>query len=754
MQQILNSTTLPEISTLTVETKPSLSWVYTSKNDLASGKKFGSVKNNDNLPELQQSFHSLALGGNTPHDVLSITSLLPSQLSAFYGFNRVQNQGQGQTIYIIDAYGSPYYQADLDKFCTQFNLPKTTVTNWYVGGVPSWSSVTSATSALWVGWAGETSLDLQYAHAMAPSANKVLITVVDSSNGQLYAAIQAVIEQLSAKIISMSWGFDEAASVASGYSATLSGMNDFYFKGRPAIFCVSSGDTGGVVNFPSSCPDVLSVGGTQLNGGIASNYWVAPGPLTETTWSNAGSGPSGVFPRPDYQNNFNPLSASRWTPDVSYNSGAAVPVYLTNPLTNVGGWFYAGGTSAAAPQIAAVVARQLSSGILTNADSRSAQKTFYSLASSNYAFNFNDITTGNNKVYSAFQGYDAATGLGSPNVGNIFNPIVLPTPTPTSTKTPTPTPTKTIALVSPTPTNTPSYSREVPVVILVSPTPSATSNQIIIPPTPTITVTRTVTPTPTSTYNPIIGFLSPTPTGTVTKTVTPTPTPTGTVTPTNTPTNTRGVTAVTPTLTPTSTPNAMPLVTPTLTPTRTSNEIPLVTPTVTRSITPTNTPTNSPTNTPTISGAPLLPTPTPTGSVTPTKSSVPLTPTPTNTPTSVALTFPLLSSFFTTPVPYQYYSIHNISVNADTRGTLESPNSTLVALSGSTVLGSAKISDGPNNTKVYQLLVFSPVSALNSIKLGILDTSLYTIWNINETINLVDGTVSGTVRSPIVVNVR
>jgi subtilase family serine protease len=657
MNNTLNVNLPEELKNININSKPVLGWHYTSKNDLAGGQVTGSVLNGDKLPDLQ-TVHNTSV----PNDVLSIKSLIPSQLASYYGFNKIQNQGQGQTIYIIDAYGNPNYQADLDKFCTQFNLPKTTVNNYYVGGVPDWGSVTSANSATWLSWAYETNLDIQYAHAMAPSATKVLITCLDDT--WLYTGVYAVITQLSGTIFSLSWGANDSLTYASQFSS----INDIVFKNQKAIFCVSSGDASGVTLYPSSSPDVLSVGGSQLNGGSASNYWVAPGPFTETTWSYAGSGPSVIFPKPDYQTNFQPTTA-RWTPDVSYNSGSPVPVYVTQPtLSGISGWGYFIGTSCAAPQLAALVARQLSSGILPSANSRIAQNTFYSLASSNYYTFFNDVSTGNNNVFASGVGYDAATGLGSPNVANILNPVVAPTPTPTVTITPTKTPANVLQI-----------------------TPTATKQPLVTPTlTPTASVTNTVTPTPTKTSVAVLQ-----------------PTPTLTSTPTNTP-------AVTPSVTPSITVTNTPTISPSVTPTHTVT----VTPTVTKSG----------------SGGGLQPTPTP--------SATPL-----------IAPLPALSSFFTSPVAYPYYCIQNIKVSLS-GSNIENAGSTLIALSGSTVLGSSKVIDDPNYTKGYEMTVFAPVSALSQINLAILDTSTYNIYNITETINLVNGVTTGTVASPITVHTK
>jgi hypothetical protein len=843
MDNILTVSLPQELRDLNLQSKPLLGWHYTSKNDIVAGKTTGSVLNNDRLPELQKTN---AVKPNA--DVLAIKSLLPSQLATFYGFNRIQNQGQGQTIYIVDAYGNPNYQKDLDYFCTQFNIPKTVVDNFYVGGIPDWNSVTPSTSALWLGWAYETNLDLQYAHAMAPSAKKVLITCLDDT--WLYDGVYAALTQLSGSIFSLSFGSEELLTYASAYSS----INDIVFKNKPAIFCVASGDTGGITSWPSTSPDVLSVGGSQLNGGSASNYWVAPGVFAETTWNFAGSGPSVVFPKPNYQTNFQPLTA-RWTPDISYNSGSPVPVYTTQPIVSgIAGWGYFTGTSCAAPQIAALIARQRSLGFLPNVNSTIAQQTFYSLASSNYNYYFNDIVTGNNTRFSAFSGYDPATGLGSPIVNNVltfsFNPTptptvtrnTLPTPTPNVTRTrnttPTPTPTKTpTKTVTPTRTKTP--------VLTVTPTKSSS---IIFQPTPTITKTAIVNVTPTATIT-----TTPTKTPTVTPTVTPTSTSSISFQPT--PTVTKTVSVVTPTPTPNVTQTArvsalsstiqyIPLfnnynwisftvmpssgdlkellsqTTPLsgdeiidadtdttlaiyttswqytqdynnlqigkgytyysvnnkiITATGLTASLPFTLTIKASSWTPFGVPVNqtyqlssvfiNPINDDAVidqlsnmatyydgvwystasNGYVLYPN---RGyqyynngnQKTVTFSSL------------TSLSLPPLSSFFTLPVNDRYYTTHNLKV-ALSGSYIENNDSTLIALSGSNVIGSAKISNFADFQKGYNLTVFAPVSSLSSINLAVLDTTSHNIYNIAEKVNLLDGTQNGTLSNPVVVNI-
>src|SRR5579885_1838802 len=128
----------------------------------------------------------------------SPTGYTPQQLRHAYGFDQLSATGAGQTIAIVDAYGSPTIQADLDTFCAQFGIPSTTVAIYYPQGTPGTNS----------GWAGETSLDVEWAHAIAPGATIVLVAARSASTTDLFAAVDYAVG-LGAKQISMSWGGSE-----------------------------------------------------------------------------------------------------------------------------------------------------------------------------------------------------------------------------------------------------------------------------------------------------------------------------------------------------------------------------------------------------------------------------------------------------------------------------------------------------------------------------------------------------------------
>ncbi|HYR59037.1 MAG TPA: S8 family serine peptidase, partial [Chthoniobacteraceae bacterium] len=183
-----------------------------------------------------------------------------SQVRHAYGFDRLTGNGAGQIIAIVDAFGSPTIQSDLNKFCATYNLPATSVAIYYPQG-----KVRTTNS----GWALETSLDVEWAHAVAPGATIALVVAKSARLGDLLSAVDYA-ASLGAKQISMSWGSSEFSSEAS---------YDSHFNKAGSTFIASSGDNGAGVSWPAASPYVVSVGGTALlldgSGNVSS----------ETAWS-------------------------------------------------------------------------------------------------------------------------------------------------------------------------------------------------------------------------------------------------------------------------------------------------------------------------------------------------------------------------------------------------------------------------------------------------------------------------------------
>jgi subtilase family serine protease len=307
----------------------------------------------------------------------------PAQVRHAYGFDQLSATGSGQTIAIVDAYGSSSIQKDLNTFCSDFGIATTKVTIYYPQGTPSANA----------GWAQETSLDVEWAHAIAPGANIVLVVAKSASYTDLLGAVDYAVNS-GATVVSMSWGGSESSAETS---------YDSHFSSHPGVtFVASAGDSSEGVEWPAASPYVVGVGGTSLY--LKSDNTRS----SETAWSGSGGGISQYESAPSWQSGWSGL-ANRGVPDVSYladpNTGVLV-VYQNN-------LYVFGGTSVGAPQWAALVA--LSQASLTSGDA-----ALYSVAGTANTINpsyFYDIQSGNNGADPddyAIAGYDLVTGLGSP----------------------------------------------------------------------------------------------------------------------------------------------------------------------------------------------------------------------------------------------------------------------------------------------------------------------------------------------------
>jgi subtilase family serine protease len=338
----------------------------------------------------------------------------PSDIYAAYGVDTVHAAGftgKGQTIVIVDSYGSPTALQDLEVFSSTFGLPEPDLTIINPQGTPQ---STTAVAGQQVGWAFETSLDLQWAHAIAPDAKLVLIATVPAETEGVQGFPNMLKgEQLAASlfpgsVMSQSFAATEQAFQAAG-PEQVALFDQVYQLARANQVTVfgSSGDTGTAnvnlgdrfmrlfpfptVNWPSSDPLVTSAGGTWLQSGwtwnptgTADDYFacLAAGnsvgtcrstylnfttgsTRTEAVWKEdwrqvaTGGGRSVLFPTPGFQTGISSdiLQGRRGLPDLSWNAAVngGVLVFTSFPGTRAG-WHIVGGTSASSPQLAAVVA--------------------------------------------------------------------------------------------------------------------------------------------------------------------------------------------------------------------------------------------------------------------------------------------------------------------------------------------------------------------------------------------------------------
>jgi len=308
--------------------------------------------------------------------------LSPDQIKTAYSFPTSLSAGAGTTIAIVDAYNDPTVQSDLQVFSSQYGIPCNgclTVVNQNGG------TSLPRTNA---NWAVEISLDVQWAHAIAPGAQILLVEASSNSNSNLYAA-EDYAKQHS-QYVSNSWGGPESSGEKSF---------DSHFAQSGVSFFVSAGDAGLPAEYPSASPNVISVGGTTLN--LNANGSVA----SETGWSSGGGGCSAYEAATSAQAGFSQYAQAgcngkRATPDVSLDADPAtgVSVYDSTKYQGQAGWWRVGGTSASSPMWAGRAAD--AAGVLN-------ASTVYGST-----ITFRDIVNGNNGA-PCLVGFDLCTGRGS-----------------------------------------------------------------------------------------------------------------------------------------------------------------------------------------------------------------------------------------------------------------------------------------------------------------------------------------------------
>jgi len=333
-------------------------------------------------------------------DSTSPTGETPSSLGCVYSLvanpqpgcpkNGTSNPTGGKgVIAIVDAFHYPTAAADLKVFSDTFGLPTPKFKQIHSGNVPPTNC----------DWEVEESLDIEWAHAMAPNAKIVLVEAQSNQTSALLAAVDlanSYIQSHGGKgEVTMSWSGGET-----GGEINL----DSHFTAPGVVYFASSGDTGGVVGWPSTSPNVVSAGGTQVNRSNG-NF------TNETGWSGSGGGPSTVEPRPSYQDAIqNIVGTHRGTPDFSYDASpiSGASVYNTSTAScGANQWFVVGGTSLSSPALAGVVNSAHKFKANTKAENTLIYKNLGNAAV------FTDITSGHAGQYSAGPGWDFVTGVGT-----------------------------------------------------------------------------------------------------------------------------------------------------------------------------------------------------------------------------------------------------------------------------------------------------------------------------------------------------
>ncbi len=395
----------------------------------------------------------------------------PYQMRRAYGINSLisaGNDGSGKTIVIVDAFQNPNIQSQLNYFDTFYGLPATTVNIQAPDGLTPFDP----NDGNMAGWAEEISLDVEWAHAIAPGANIVLELGKDNSDQALVSALNDAINNNRGDVVSMSFGESDTCL---GPDLTSAWHNAFVNATKKGItLFASSGDQGAAqpscdgtswiksTSSPASDPLVTAVGGTELHaadyclpalGCDPTSHPAAGTYLSEIAWNEgpkygdfqnrfsstlaSGGGYSTVWSGPAYEQGTLSGGKQRAEADVSYNAAVlhGVLTYLNIPGIPTG-FYRFGGTSAGAPQWAALtaIADQMAGhdyGFINAALYKIQQNA------TPYASSFHDITSGtnssiefdsnNNPVdttgYSAGTGYDVVTGIGSPSTGNLLTQL-------------------------------------------------------------------------------------------------------------------------------------------------------------------------------------------------------------------------------------------------------------------------------------------------------------------------------------------
>jgi subtilase family serine protease len=317
--------------------------------------------------------------------------ITPEQVETAYNLAPLYKHGitgKGETIVIVDSFGSPTIKKDLAVFDRQFKLPAPPSFKIITpaGKIPEWNADDSDMT----GWGGETTLDVEYAHTIAPGANILLVeTPVSETEGvtgfpQIVEAENYVLKHHLGGVISQSFSATEQTFTGLGqinrYHLRSAYIQAAKEKDGPTVLA-ASGDSGvadvelngvtyythPVTSWPDSDPLVTGVGATELVAGKGNTY-------TSVAWNDTdnphlgrgtvpdatGGGLSVLFSRPSYQDGVkNVVGSVRGVPDVSMNGACSSPVftYQSFPQENtLAGWYPSCGTSEATPEFAGIVA--------------------------------------------------------------------------------------------------------------------------------------------------------------------------------------------------------------------------------------------------------------------------------------------------------------------------------------------------------------------------------------------------------------
>jgi subtilase family serine protease len=316
--------------------------------------------------------------------------------------------GGSKAIAIVDAYDYPTALADLTAYSRQFGLPaptSSTFTVAYPGTTKPSPDPDCANYGGWDCWATESALDIEMAHAAAPSAHIYLVEANSGNYNDLFAAVATAVSLVKAAgggEVSISWGGGEFSTET---------QSDSTFTGANVVFFASSGDSEGTI-YPAVSPNVVAVGGTTISRNPSTLAFES-----EVAWEDTGGGYSVYESRPSFQSSISAtVGTHRGVPDVSAVGNPRTGVWVYNSFDNtysatLYAWNIIGGTSVASP---------LWAGIANHAGhfsaSTPAEETLI-YASGKIAADFRDITAGTCGYYEGYQaasGWDPCSGFGAP----------------------------------------------------------------------------------------------------------------------------------------------------------------------------------------------------------------------------------------------------------------------------------------------------------------------------------------------------
>ena len=294
----------------------------------------------------------------------------PAQVAAHYGLPAVYAAGylgDGQTIVLVDGYGSPTIESDANVFSQQMGLPTLTSANFkivYPDGQPTTSPYAS-------GWTTEVSLDVEWAHAIAPNANIVLVVAPTDDDAEMAYVLHYAISHQLGDVISNSYGYPEAVYGPAAARAFNSAIEEAAAQGVNVD--VSTGDSGdlglgtpiGAASIPADSVYATGIGGTSLsvpsdNGPVDSVWGITASFLADLNGVNlpadflgfqqgSGGGMSVYFEKPSWQKGI--PGVGRQLPDISAvadpQTGAIIVAPNSDGTASVEGVI--GGTSLSSP---------------------------------------------------------------------------------------------------------------------------------------------------------------------------------------------------------------------------------------------------------------------------------------------------------------------------------------------------------------------------------------------------------------------